>query len=355
MRRVVASRAKVLLAAIAFLVFAGCVALKVREVLSPPSDDLIFSHDRHTRLDIECLDCHEASKSVLASDDLIPREASCMKCHDRTQGCELCHKETGKITVRRPRDFGLRFNHTHHLKPDVNPNGCATCHPELAKATVVGSMHPITVKHCLDCHASDMSTGEACGQCHARFGSGRFLPVSHNTTWMQSHGKTAAKSGVLCDVCHRGTIRADFSQGPSIPAYSVLANHAENGEVRDCAGCHRADVWSENVHEHDYLQSHGFDAVRGTTTCESCHRREECRACHERTSLTFGDIHPPGFILDHGVEARRELGACAACHEEDRCRSCHQVVNPHPDGWEPEMTDANRALCVKCHPGGVGG
>lgn len=335
------------------LLLGGCVFWRMQETLSPPSDDLIFSHERHVRMDITCLDCHEASKSVLASDDLIPREPSCMKCHDQTQGCELCHREPGKITVRSPRDFGLKFNHARHLEAQTNPNGCETCHPEIARATTVGAMRPITVMHCLECHRSEMSDGKRCGQCHTRFERGRSLPISHDAQWMETHGRTAAKAGVLCDVCHRGTIRADFVQGPSVPAFSVLPNHAGSGDVRDCADCHRADVWSSNVHESNYLQSHGFDALRGTTTCESCHRRDECRTCHEQAPIPFGEVHPPGFTLEHGVEARRELGACASCHAEERCRSCHQVVNPHPRGWEPEMTPGNRALCTLCHPGGV--
>ncbi|MBM3214731.1 hypothetical protein FJZ36_07445 [Candidatus Poribacteria bacterium] len=337
------------------LLIAGAMGAAALPLVGGSRSELVFSHERHVNMDIACADCHAADKSTQAADDLIPREESCMRCHDRTQGCELCHKDVDHVTPIQPRSYGFRFVHTTHLKPDVNPNGCDTCHAALRKSTDANDSFPIGLSQCRSCHQhqDDMSRGDRCGTCHDTLSPRRALPASHTTDWLTQHAGAAARSGSLCDVCHRGTVRADFVQGPHVSESVATANHATSGPVADCADCHRADVWSSSVHDAGYLQTHPTDALRSAVTCESCHARDECQSCHAQAGLTYLGTHPPTFMFDHASEARRNLGACAACHQESQCITCHQTINPHGDGWDDDRLGRNMALCGKCHSSGV--
>jgi hypothetical protein len=338
-------------ALVTFLI--GCAVLRMRPTSNDPQSELVFSHARHAQMDIECGSCHPAETSVLAADRLLPSEESCMTCHHREQGCELCHQNAARVVKLVPNDYGLRFSHVPHLRADVNPQGCAACHAAVEASTAVAQTYPIGQQGCQTCHREEMSSAPKCGYCHERLTPKTFVPVTHRSDWLREHASAAATSGGLCDVCHRGTIREDAPRGPALPKRPVPDSHVQAGDVHDCAGCHQADVWPLSVHDSNYLQSHWMDAAIETTTCESCHRREECMSCHRESVTSFASAHPPTFLFDHAADARRALGTCATCHEETTCVACHQSANPHPPGWEIEITAQNRALCVKCHVAGA--
>ena len=354
MRQHLLGRAALIVTCAGLMAVLGCAALSwywPSVVPDQSTSELAFSHKRHVDMDIECTACHAALESLAATDVLLPVETTCMSCHDRKQGCELCHGNANAVIPLEARNYGLRFAHETHLREDVNDNGCETCHATVASSTMVAETHWIGAWTCQQCHDSEMGAQERCGMCHDQMQTNGFVPASHDTEWLRRHGTATSSSVTLCDVCHRGGVRADFVDGPSAPKTTLAADHAQRGPVGDCADCHLADVWTQRIHQPGYLQSHPLDARFDTTTCESCHQRDECRACHAASGLTYSDAHPPGFILNHAAEARRDLGSCTACHTEDSCIACHQSANPHPAGWDLEITAQNRSLCLKCHAG----
>lgn len=334
---------------------AGCVlwtvGLGARDSVDGGSE-LVFSHDRHAKMDIQCAECHAVTTAV-SHDDLIPTEADCMRCHSREQGCELCHGNANDVRPR-PADFrDLRLTHVTHIKEDVNPDGCERCHPNVARSERVTDSYSVPQQTCAECHTVDMGSPDRCGYCHDRMDTAAFLPVSHNASWLTEHAAATKGEDDLCEVCHRGSVRADFLRAPDTPDFAMTSDHAQTAQVDACADCHLGDIWPDAVHDDNYLQQHSIDGSFTTATCESCHQRDECMACHLETGVQFMDVHTAGFMLDHGGEARMRLEACAVCHEESTCIDCHREASPHPDGFEAETSSMNAAVCGKCHTGGV--
>jgi len=67
----------------------------------------------------------------------------------------------------------------------------------------------------------------------------------------------------------------------------------------------------------------------------------------------------PGPNL-HAREARRSITGCASCHREDECLACHSAqpgaphASPHPPGWRGSarcnaLDRGNRRVCLRCH------
>jgi len=352
-----------------FIIIVGCTFWKVKQ-LEPDESDLIFSHKRHFTINIPCVDCHiQIAQSELASDNNIPRELTCMgggHCHKRTQGCELCHKDVSRAVKIIPKQHRVIFSHKVHLnlnekqlsgKPKLD---CLTCHSTMKESINVSDDDWPRMNVCRQCHEIKVVS---CTTCHLSVGEKTFVPISHDDTWLSRHQQESKFNDQLCDVCHRGKIRPDHKtkslvseanrvgnpqSGISVPELS-REEHLKSDDVRYCADCHRGDIWPEDVHDNNYLYSHGVDALAGITTCITCHQREACLSCHENSGITFAQSHPKGWIFNHSTEARRQLNSCINCHEEDNCLACHQTVRPHPENWDRDITSQNKQVCLKCH------
>ncbi|HEY6104430.1 MAG TPA: cytochrome C, partial [Anaeromyxobacteraceae bacterium] len=138
------------------------------------------------------------------------------------------------------------------------------------------------------------------------------------------------------------------------------------------------------IHPGDFTSTHAVAARQNRPDCSACHRLQSfCTGCHERagvgpnadvpgTSLYSGaQVHPPRSVWvdvrgpqHHGVQAARNIGQCASCHREDQCLACHATtpttssplypvgINPHPPGFAGrcrEMLAKNDRACRKCH------
>lgn len=355
--------------AVTFL--AGC-ALLVPNPFSQNKSDIIFSHKRHIDMDIECEDCHtKIAQSKLASEDNLPEESDCMLCHERTDGCQLCHstpppqssvsEEVKHRKRREARRLDLVFSHSDHLNRDKAAGiqkrtfvfvkdgslerkvDCLTCHSSIKESTKASDTHPLRMEICNICHEI---TEESCSVCHFTLGVASLLPFSHEDEkdWLQQHRRFASSEGEqFCDNCHRGQIR------PVGPMPEVSEAHITEKEVRTCVECHRGDILPEEIHDNNYIQSHGVDARANGAFCISCHQRKECLLCHEQRGVIFDIVHPKDWYFSHKDTAKRQLATCAACHQEDTCLGCHQVISPHPANWDRDITSQNKLLCNKCH------
>lgn len=333
-----------------FIIIAGCTLWRGKR-LEPDEGDLIFSHKRHFTINIPCVDCHiQINQSELTSDNNIPQELTCMgggHCHKRTQGCELCHKDVSRAVKIISKRHRVIFSHKVHLhlneeqlagKPQPD---CLTCHSVMKESISVSDDDWPRINVCRQCHEINVET---CTTCHLSVGGETFVPISHDDTWLSRHKQESNFNDQLCDVCHRGKIR------PTAPVLeSAKEKHLKSDSVRYCADCHRGDIWPEDVHDNNYLYSHGVDALAGITTCITCHQREACLSCHENGGITFAQSHPRGWIFNHSTEARRQLNSCINCHEEGNCLGCHQTVRPHPANWDRDITSQNKQVCLKCH------
>lgn len=321
------------------LLVAGCAlfpAQFLRDIQDTSQHDgeLIFSHERHSKMTIECTACHRA---VLASqqtgDNLLPQKADCMQCHKPTQQCRLCHQDVSRAIQLQPRAYRLRFSHEKHQE-----TACVTCHASMASSRRVSDPFLPVASTCRRCHEIEEST---CQTCHETLRQPAVLPVSHDGTWLERHENQTAEADQMCEQCHRGATRAEAKMP------------VEHDDVGICADCHRGDIWPATVHDNNYLQSHTIDARFATNTCYSCHQHEECVACHESQGFSFVSVHPQNWQFRHGDEARRQLTACTTCHVEPDCLGCHQTLSPHPSDWDRDVGAHNEDVCRKCHLGTI--
>jgi hypothetical protein len=339
---------------------------------------LSFSHANHLKRGTPCAACHpDAATSRSAVDNLIPTELQCRACHpiDRAQPekvvagapparCAACHPGyTPDVPVQRVyiAPPPLKFSHAAHAKQT-----CASCHGDLTKVDLATRAQLPTMSSCLSCHR-DGAQERRCADCHlAKLGGlleteypqGRLMPRhtglgdAHGPGFGKDHAQEARQVDATCTACH---------------------------DRSTCLACHQGVTKPEEFHPGNYILSHAIEARRGTPDCSACHRAQSfCVGCHEREGIGLrgnrgffgGDpttaFHPTGWSSAtggpnrHAGEARRNIATCASCHREDDCLACHSAevgalrASPHPRGWRGSarcrsLDRGNRRMCLKCH------
>lgn len=344
-----------------------------------------MDHSAPAHRELPCIRCHAAAPgSELASDSLIPTEASCSPCHDdrlsravQTDAtCGFCHvgfvppEVAGTSGIVPPSGFGeprLRFSHRAHVDDGM---ACTSCHDVSGVRVATRAALP-TMRQCFECHAPPAvglasapvaSAPSTCETCHladpdgvltTRFDDGGWMNpprwmagMRHDHEWLVRHRWVAADSGPMCAECHRES---------------------------DCTDCHDGRIRPLRVHPGDYLSTHPVAARRDEPRCTSCHTVAQfCTECHARLGIApiaSSDVrssmrfHPPAAVWTsgpnlHGREATRSMTSCASCHAEDDCVICHGApgigsgVSPHPPGFERTCRSAlstNARACTTCH------
>jgi hypothetical protein len=220
---------------------------------------------------------------------------------------------------------------------------CLGCHREGARE-----------RRCADCHLTKLG-----GLVETRFPHGELVPRStglgdgHGPRFANDHRQEAMQQGATCTACH---------------------------DRSECVACHQGVVKPLEFHRGNYLATHAVEAKRGTPDCSACHRAQSfCVGCHERsgignrinTDFDSADpvraFHPAGWSSRgggganlHAREARRNLASCASCHREDDCLACHSAetsslrASPHGKGWRGSarcraLDRGNRRMCLRCH------
>lgn len=355
-----------------------------RSVVVFPAERITIrmDHSLDAHRELPCTRCHAAAPtSALASDSLIPAEASCNPCHaDRTDRahptedtCGTCHvgfvpaETEGAMGIVPASGFSspnLRFDHQGHLARGM---ACTDCHDVSGVRVATRASLP-TMQQCFACHAppglggpGEASAPSRCETCHlsdpdgvltTSFASGWLNPprwmagMHHDHEWIVRHRWVGADEGPMCAECHRES---------------------------DCADCHDGRIRPMRIHPGDYLTTHPVMARRLEARCTSCHSVAQfCTECHARLGISpvsASDVrstsrfHPPDAVWIrgpnlHGVEATRSMSSCASCHAEDDCTTCHAApgigagISPHPPGFGAACGTAlstNARACITCH------
>ena len=340
---------------------------------------LIFTHAAHLARDLTCADCHStAASSRSAVDNLLPGEAACTPCHaiDRKQPekdaaggpparCDACHlgyvqgTPPARVVIPTP---NLKFDHAAHVTRGM---ACTDCHGDLAAEEVgLATRDQLPrMRLCLECHDGE-TAADACATCHlTEVGvlrtvlpegplapSGVVFGDAHGGDFLERHGAAASKDEDYCGACHRKSF---------------------------CSDCHTGVVKPADFHDGDYVLTHAVEAERNKPDCSTCHRKQSfCVGCHERsgvgTRVESGfdadrPFHPEGWVslVDlganrHAREARANLDTCASCHREDDCLACHTAelgaprISPHGPRWADSarceaLARKNPRLCLRCH------
>ncbi|HEY1553914.1 MAG TPA: cytochrome c3 family protein [Kofleriaceae bacterium] len=340
---------------------------------------LIFSHAKHLARGMQCGQCHTtAAQSRSAVDNLIPTEVPCRACHaiERDKptkvatpvaACTGCHAgfapgvPVERVYLTPP---PLKFDHAQHGKTP-----CEGCHPNMRAIDLATTRQLPTMASCLECHTNGADERH-CSDCHltklgglmeTHFEFGTLEPQqdglgdTHGPGFLKDHVEPARAPGATCTACH---------------------------DRSECIACHQGVVKPMDFHVGNYLLVHATEARRGTPDCSACHRYETfCVGCHEREGLGTRGLsafdsndpakrfHPIGWSSPqknlamnlHAQEARRNIASCSSCHREEDCLACHSAepsnavqASPHPRNWRGSaqcraQDRANRRMCLRCH------
>lgn len=265
-----------------------------------------------TRVDVSCERCHgDMSKVRLATEIQLPKEQSCLECHDG--GSEPGHAS----------------------------DTCATCHPSGPGGQLITA--PVD-----DMDAPRLMPRK----------NNHWRGAAHDLNFVQDHKSIANANPALCDNCHGEDDCLDCHAGVLRPmrihAGDYLVRHGVEARMGagDCQSCHQ-------------LQD----------DCIACHERTGMGARGSESAFGVGSaaaFHPPGWAQvggasSHAFAAQRNLAQCASCHSEDTCLACHATaagprpglnVSPHGPRFAGSLqcstlASRNRRACLQCHAPGA--
>ena len=327
-------------------------------------DVITFSHNRHVMKEgVGCEDCHgDMSKNEsLEAKRMIPREKTCLDCHEKKDNCKMCHQNpeqpTTLVDTRMP---GLKFSHKNHVGrtlPDSEDKvKCDTCHADVKNATTASmNNRPAMLETCGQCHQKDFGR-DNCTRCHEAGSLGGKVSnelFDHGGDWLRRHGSAARGSDTACAHCHK--------------VDTCAACHSRSGVPIRPAQLRLDRPDSAQHHRGDFLTRHPMEAKLDGKSCNACHQVSTCTQCHERMGIAqtgaLGKTgpHPSTWLLRgsgefHGDAARRDAVSCAACHDRgaaSNCVACHRVGapggNPHPPGWQSAQDKLSAPACTPCH------
>lgn len=308
-----------------------------------------FSHAKHvTEQGLECETCHaSAAQSLVATDKLIGGHESCESCHsdEVANTCDFCHSGDPEAIPPTAFDRQLSFNHKLHIEDQKVE--CVRCHSTIAKdETGVVDNFPV-METCTSCHNQSTATNE-CESCHLNLQT--LWPSSHaQTGFKREHGRfvqtgspdancQSCHSDASCAQCHDGTNLTMLSKG--VATGTIAPRILGNDKARPTA--------KENVHDANYLYTHGIDAKAKLYDCQTCHDSKTfCNDCHSGGTELFGTVRPSshnkaGFTLAGGYGSGGGTHATLARRDIQQCQSCHNI-------------DGGDFSCVKCHidPDGI--
>lgn len=318
-------------------------------------DRLIFSHGLHVgKEEVECSECHDGVDQATSLDaSYLPKEDTCLGCHDKEDNCQQCHTNAAQRAVRPPKHTTLAFSHKQHL--DLVEGKCTACHTD-ANSSIELPVSLPSMDACLTCHEMQQAYAEGrCNLCHTTLRSAPPAAVAelrHGTEWLSRHGLVAQSYGETCLQCHSQTTCSECH-----------ANIAPDTPAR----LYPEQTGRTLQHRGDFVATHAIEARAEGETCLRCHTSSTCVTCHEAygktSSGTFTELqHPPGYAYRggaafHGDDARLRIETCVACHDQgaaSNCVSCHSVGgiggNPHPPGWSSRYdSNDNTGMCRTCH------
>jgi hypothetical protein len=137
------------------LALLGGVVFSLAQTQIPPSQPILFPHDKHISLGMQCLYCHPGA--LRGPSPGLPTAAKCYGCH---QQITKTSPETDKlisyiknnesiawVPVALLPDF-VFYSHRPHIAAGLN---CENCHGEIGKMTVA-EPQKMNMGWCINCH-----------------------------------------------------------------------------------------------------------------------------------------------------------------------------------------------------------
>jgi hypothetical protein len=268
-----------------------------------------------------------------------------MRVANPTAQCDGCHVGFDPAHPQRVARIefppsNLVFSHRAHV---ARGQRCEDCHGSMQDVSLATRLEIPTMASCFTCHrsGSTATSAVACNTCHLTDPDGRLRMrfaegVMNPPEWM-----TGLHHDADFWVTHR-FVAADNGQ-------RCATCHRED----DCIACHDGRVRDRRNHPNDYLTLHASEARQNAASCEGCHRAGSfCETCHMRagvaqsgptTGHALGRFHPPPDVWSsrvvssqhHAIEARRSMTTCVSCHTERDCTTCHATTGMGGGGISP--------------------
>ncbi|MFC2084581.1 cytochrome C [Bacteroidota bacterium] len=355
---------------------------------------IIFSHQFHYELEVECEDCHpNALESSSLEDRLLPKKDDCASCHDVNdeEECKSCHYENVYESLKE-KIQDLHFNHKFHL---TNQNmECTKCHKdfdEIDYSNDISTNKPL-MQDCYSCHNNQSIATMYCESCH--ISTANLIPNDHKiSSFSKNHKYTTLNDNEncimchdnsFCETCHISTVAINEKNIPT-DFYTPYSPHKFKDDIKQ--------QQLTRIHEINYRFTHGIDATGKTSECRTCHEVESfCVECHNSSESDFAlsGLAPsshslPNFTTigfgsgggEHAVLAKRDIESCTACHNtygaDPNCILCH-VDNDGNKNTNPKTHELNfrgdehgdwhsddGSICYNCHidpnahPNGIAG
>jgi hypothetical protein len=299
-----ARRLRVLAGAAAFLVWAACGNLVLRQGWDPRHGPVV----PHDSFPADCSLCHlgpgwHTLRPDFAFDHAASTGVELRGAHAQAP-CLYCHNDRGPVA---------RFA----------AQGCAGCHDDVHRGGLGRS--------CQDCH--DERTWRPNG-----------LIAQHDRTRFPLVGAHAA---VACFRCHPGAQVGNFAGASSSCEHchqdrigrSGIVDHRALGLTADCQRCHRPIAWTPAQFTHPAT----FPLTGG-------HAGRRCAGCH--VSGKFPGLSPDCASCHLGDWQRTTNPSHAAAGMPTTCQQCHGTAAWRPasfPGHRFPISGPHRQSCNECH------
>ncbi|MEM9192975.1 MAG: cytochrome c3 family protein [Myxococcota bacterium] len=253
---------------------------------------LRFSHQRHARLGVGCLSCHDGVNDGTTGRHL-PSMESCLECHGGSgptadDQCATCHVQLGDGRMRSRFPEGW-------LNP---PRWLLGMHHDVDFLVRHRWVAADQGERCASCHSED-----ECADCH----DGRVrIERVHPGDFLLTHTQVARRNDQQCRSCH--STQAFCTECHARLGLSTMSAPV----VRATSRFHPPpEVWLRGP------VLHGLEARRAMDNCVSCHSEQDCVSCHGALGVGGGiSPHPPGFREDCRRLREQNDRACRLCHQD---------------------------------------
>jgi nitrate/TMAO reductase-like tetraheme cytochrome c subunit len=257
-----------------------------------PSGDLVIPHNKHQKVGLECVTCHQGVVHGKISERNLTKRAEirnwnqdiansmmsekvntgilmdeCITCHkarDVNASCVTCHS-TGMVPEsHKNKDFGTS---THGADAEKDIKNCDKCHSLMTTKSVTMETNTDKTKNYLNGKALEgtvistsnyIAANEFCRSCHSK------RPPSHNDTFFLNHGITASKNIKKCYGCHVVNTKSKFDDAIT---------------STKCGTCHPASHAKSNFQVRHPYPFAGVPKINNSCFV-ACHTKTKCASCH---------------------------------------------------------------------------
>ena len=281
-----------------------------------------------------CASCHAMRPYAQSLSDSSHSSVACYSCHLDSGAWGWLQFKTHELFVMYP--AALRGADVSGPVTEVNSGACLGCHAAVKDAVIEAGGIRIDHQSC--------APGSTCDTCHSAVAHGpvtRWVREPVMEVCIECHRANKASTG--CDDCH-----ADKSQKERLSRGPWQITHGPQwqlthgmGSLRFCDTCHPDDYCIkchgvELPHSAGFGRTHGASAQAPGAQCLDCHDRVQlCDECHGVPMP-----HPDDFLPTHSAAASSSAGedACRTCHRDEDCVACH-TKHVHPGNTDGTLGD----------------